>query len=369
MSLNAQKILWEDNFTDNSHAWEIHNEELRHSEIADNKLIDWNGERNKTAINVTEISSAGMNDYIITAKLSNLHCEKGKKYPQYSKGKNGNIKKYPLKISHPEWGFTWDFKNDSNYHAILFKYDTKKRNNFEDKKFIFCKIFSVTNGNTTVLKDWNCNNCYSYDYKSNDNTVNIVKEENLCKIFVGKDGQSFAGSFKLTETGGKKAGIIIGTGAKVILKQLTTKQTIKQRIRESGWNEESIREKVKNRPDNPIEGIWKAVSFRGDTTKFVPGGKYIVGIVKDKQTYKIVYLSGLPVKAFVSWKSGMLKGICKQSEGNINLFSGEWIGPETEVFGPVYMGIDNKNDELIIAFDKETYLRLERISEISGQHI
>lgn len=91
------------------------------------------------------------------------------------------------------------------------------------------------------------------------------------------------------------------------------------------YDRETLKKLLEN-PSDSIEGIWAVFDRTLEETLLRSGGDYRLAIVRNGESFDIVYLSGAKVNAS-AWREGMLKGRLHPSpfEGIFHL---EWIDSE-----------------------------------------
>jgi len=92
----------------------------------------------------------------------------------------------------------------------------------------------------------------------------------------------------------------------------------------SSWNEESLLKYLGENKNDKVEGVYE---------KFGSGDKFKIGVIKENDLYKVIYLSGAKNK--FDWKEGDLKGIAKKTAVK-DFYKIEWVMSDKSINYDVY---------------------------------
>jgi S1-C subfamily serine protease len=104
----------------------------------------------------------------------------------------------------------------------------------------------------------------------------------------------------------------------------------------TNWNEEKIVKYLDGNSIDKVEGIYE---------KFGSGDKFRIGIVKESDLYKLIYLSGAKNK--FDWKEGDLKGIAKKTAVK-DFYKIDWVMSDKSTNSNVYF---STKEEHFLNFD------------------
>lgn len=118
----------------------------------------------------------------------------------------------------------------------------------------------------------------------------------------------------------------------------------------TGWTESNLKEHFINKGNDAIEGIYEN-SFE---TKENP--KYKLGVIKENDSYKVIYLSG--ATNYLDWEEGELKARLIQT-ATANLFKTEWLMGNKKVNTTPYLAFEEGLMNLIWPDrDKAVFIKL-----------
>lgn len=136
----------------------------------------------------------------------------------------------------------------------------------------------------------------------------------LISISAGNRGLSKILEFPYSGSSYCAFGFVASPAARIKISDITITPTPSPAdlAREGIWNNpEELQVYLENTAD-PLEGIWTVFDRTLEEDLLKLGGDYRLAIVKDGETYVIVYLGGASVNAPL-WKPGMIKGILNPS--------------------------------------------------------
>ncbi len=94
------------------------------------------------------------------------------------------------------------------------------------------------------------------------------------------------------------------------------------------WGDQELLDEYLSASPGGMEGYWEIFDRSLEETLLSPGGNYRLAIVKDRDGYDIIYISGARVNG-ARWKPGMRKGRLTPTPFS-GLFNLEWIDAEGE---------------------------------------
>lgn len=234
-------------------------------------------------------------------RLANRHAAEGKRYT-YFDASSGSKKR----TSATECGAVWNYRDDSNFYAILLSCANSNLHDILDKRYMSIKIVRVTSGVRSVIKEHTISDWV--DLGTNFNLIRIVYDGNITTIAIGnKELKIVAEIHDIDYSNGMHFGYIVGKGACVDVERMVFYTTPSNKnALQTDWTEHSILYHISKSSD-PHEGIWSYLDRKLDESHLKLGGKYDIALIKNGTDYDIIYLSGSKVND-TEWSCGMLKG-------------------------------------------------------------
>lgn len=125
------------------------------------------------------------------------------------------------------------------------------------------------------------------------------------------------------------------------------------------WNKEELKKYIEN-SDDELEGFWMIFDRDLEESLLKPGGDYLLGIVKDKEDYQIIYLEGASVNSS-KWETGMVKGYLRVTPFE-DVFDAEWTDAEGETISTGVKAQTGEGNTLTIQFPyHSSSLRLRKV--------
>lgn len=115
----------------------------------------------------------------------------------------------------------------------------------------------------------------------------------------------------------------------------------------TNWSELTLKSHWKQNGIDNIEGIYEGISSSGD------GTKYKFGVIKDEDSYKIIYLSGKNTLNSNLWEEGQIKAILFKT-ATPYLFTARWLMQNNNINTDLYVSFDQMKMSVIFSDPKIT---------------
>jgi S1-C subfamily serine protease len=365
----SQNYLFKEDFDNNLNSWYTIQNSLRNSKIENGILIDWSG--NGDYANTISLPFDKSKEHSIIIQFANLHNKKTETYFTFSKDKNGDVKKNRKTIDNPVWGFVWGYKDNQNFHCVIFQ--CVNVGEYYPIRSMETKIFSYVGGKEIIHKDWSSHKSEFYDLETGFNKLKIEKRSDNATeygIFCGKNGETWIGTCPLTQWYGDATGLYVGEAAEVAIDYLyitsssVTSNLKKTNAKYSSWDSYRLKKHFASNSLDNIEGIWEDFDLNIDSKEMRYGGNYKVGLIKADDGYDLIYLSG-ENENNSNWKEGMIKGHIVKT-GSDGIYKAEWYSSDMSIYDNVYVFLD-ENKLLNFAFkDKNSSTKMLKLLPTSN---
>lgn len=271
-----------------------------YNEITDKTLVLKN-KSTDTQYNLVDFDCSN-SEFTISLKFANESNLSGKKYKVFDSMNN------TFKISNPNWGFIWNFKDDLNYLQIKLSGFNSLLHDILDERKLIVEIIKVSMGKKEIIKTESFNN--EVDLYDGYNSLWLKYDGTYTSLYIGKKKPVLIYKTQdIKYDNHMKTGFFAGPGSVVKLERFTTKKNIlKEKVLTTKWQNKNINKYLKSDTLELIEGIWKYFDRNIDESRLKLGGKYSLVIVKnDQKGYDILYYDGAVINN-TKWTTGMLKG-------------------------------------------------------------
>lgn len=329
--------------------WYTGEETLRQACFQDETLTDCNLCADSDVINVTPTGiypGEGARP-AITLDLANLHNRTGKRYAVYRTDSTGKT----LRAGHvrkPVWGVVWGYRDPQNYQALLLQAGEDDFYGYQTPELQYT-LFTVVQGDTLFHTRWKRVSSSAIRTETDYNRLHIVPTSGGYEIFLGKERECRLGFCHDDRIFGDRAGIYIGRGACVKVKNwsVTPLEYPEYHI---VWEDSALDEYLSH-SINSLEGSYEFLQASATSYNTRLGGEYRLALVANGSNYLLIYQSGAQRLAD-RWQTGMVKAVLRPT-GLSNLFDVTWYDSEHRPMNDGIKAVLAENGVLTIHFSRE----------------
>ncbi len=275
--------------------------------------VDKSGDRyvadngNSQPVFVTSSTLLPSQHFRVQIRLANKHNAPRSSYSVREVLDDGSEER--RRIDHPQWGVAFSPTDDDSdtYWALMAECGNSSINDdINDRRSMTVSLAKVTAGRETILASRQLTS--GVNLYSDLNTFQIEVREGELSAWAGDTELQplFTVPFAIASPT-VHAGCHVGAGAKVEIERCVVsfdEHTTPTATRH--WTIDSLDAHFAESID-PVEGYWRYQDRDVDDRWMRLGGRYTVAVVREGESYEIIYLSGAETHRS-QWTPGMLKG-------------------------------------------------------------
>lgn len=202
----------------------------------------------------------------------------------------------------------WNYQSPKHYCFVELSWRNTNYGDFTDERQAILRIGKCVNGNDSIvikkIFDKKVNMSTGY------NTIVVEGNEERFKVYVGAERLNPVGELIDKSNLKGSCGIISSVKTNILKFIVETAPNIKLSLKTS-FNEDALNEKFSNNKQ-VNEGFWSYLDRNNDAKYAIVGGRYRFALVKDKDDYLLIYMSGAQTNQ-KNWIQGMIKGRLKST--------------------------------------------------------
>ena len=329
-------------------SWYTGETPLRRATLRDGVLTDCNSRADSC---VTNTIATGINPGkgarpAITLDIANLHNRTGRRYEVFTTDSTGQTLRQ--KVEKPVWGVVWGYRDPQNHHGLLLRAGADDFYGYQPPEWL-CTIYTVVRGDTIFHTRWKRVASNSIHPGSDYNRLHIVPVSGGYEILLGPKREFRLGFCRDDRLFGDRAGICVGSGACVRLKNWTVTPR-EYPERHVIWSAEELNDLLRH-SRHPAEGFYEFLQATATNSYTRLGGNYRLALVSSGSHFLLVYIEGAQ-RFGDQWQTGMVKAVLEPT-GLSNLFNVTWYDAEHRPMREGVKAIIGDNGVLTIHFSLE----------------
>ncbi len=228
------------------------------------------------------------------------------------------------RINNKTWGIAFDITPDGEMYTVEFRSGSIDiHDDTDNKPFAIVELNHHVKQVTTTVASVRIDKPYLTDNK--ENTIAINVENNNVTVWAGREKMDIVLEAKLDNRilPGNHVGLYAGSEAKLEIDRTALQFTPDSRIvSPTRWNMDSLREHFAQSSD-PVEGLWVYLDRDMDDKWTKMGGRYMLAVVRNGDSYDIIYCDGAQVMK-QDWKPFLIKGKMTPTMFS-GVYNGMWI--------------------------------------------
>lgn len=236
--------------------------------------------------------------------------------------------KFLNKIKQHHYGIVWNYNDADNYEGMDIRSDNS--NYYDDItniRSLKIDFFKITDKKRAVYKSLKINQdgaddeCYNtFTLNFNGKSTTIKAGHRVLKEIAEIENVKFNDSTRI--------GYFAGKNNTITVKRLQfTSTPIKESLYTTNYTKIKL-DSIFCKSNDYLEGYWKYLDRKMDDKKMRLGGKYTIAIVRNKEMYQILYISGAAKMPDI-WKPYTIKGTLKTTPF-IDNYDLQWFDAQKE---------------------------------------
>lgn len=247
-----------------------------------------------------------------------------------------DINKERAGLSKSKWGVVWDYQSSNNFKIIEITWNNTTYGDFADTRQLVVSFIEVTNGERNVVNTSSLEK--GVDLSTGLNSVLLEVENSKFNLFVGSDKYHYIGTFNYDNAFNGMCGVYSTVDALVENFVVDTTPDMSLKLM-TDYTRQSLSEKFGVKMV-AHEGFWCYLDRDNNPDWAKLGGRYNLALLKVKDDYLIIYLSGAETNSS-NWEEGMIKGRLKATIFQ-NHYDLEWYDSLFELIDvDAYASINN----------------------------
>lgn len=329
-------------------SWYTGETPLRRVTVQNGVLTDCNSQADSCVINTT---ATGINPGegvrpAITLDIANLHNRTGRRYEVFTVDSAGQTLRQ--KVENPVWGVVWGYRDPQNHHGLLLRAGADDFYGYQAPEWL-CTIYTVARGDTIFHTRWKRVASNSIHPGSDYNRLHIVPVSGGYEILLGPEQEFRLGVCRDDRLFGNQAGIRVGSGACVCVKNWTVTPR-EYPERHVIWSADELDELLRQ-SHHPAEGFYEFLQASATNSYTRLGGNYRLAMVSSGPHFLLIYVEGAQ-RFGDQWQTGMVKAVLEPT-GLSNLFNVTWYDAEHRPIREGVKAIIGDNGVLTIHFSRE----------------
>lgn len=191
---------------------------------------------------------------------------------------------------HANWGIVWNYSDRLNYHFLRLSCNNQNLDDLYDQRSVEYKIGYQINGDEIIIKSGVIlDNINLYDGYSK---FKIVSSHNgNIEVFCGLDKYILLHQYSSETKDSVSFGYFSGSGITLKMNKAVFCYTQNNKPEITKYNKERLKN-IFNNTTNNLEGYWTYLDRNIQNNNVKLGGKYRLAIVKDEESYIILYING-----------------------------------------------------------------------------